>query len=254
MNIIDWIILGWTAYLILRGWSQGWLRSLIGPFSLILSLIIAYQFHQHGHGLTKAFLIASFGPILFPWILGFIFKWCNKRFCGDSKPNVMSRFLGVGISVLWGSLFWMICAALLLILPSGLPGLTKAQTALRSSTLYKTVEPAITPFLPQIKIQKPRQPVISLSPGSFHSTMAEKPEVQALMNHPKMQAVLEDPEIAQAIEEGQYHKLLTHAKFRELTQDEDLLKDVMAVYTSFFKSALPPEESPKSIPQESPAP
>jgi hypothetical protein len=148
----------------------------------------------------------------------------------------------------------MICAGLLLVLPEGLPGLTRLQTALRASTLYKTVEPAITPFLPQIKIERPKRPFLSVSPGSFHSEMAEKPEVQALMNHPKMQAILEDPEIAQAIQEGQYHKLFTHPKFRELTQDEDLLKDVMAVYSSFFKSAPPLQEEPVVESEATPSP
>ena len=60
-------------------------------------------------------------------------------------------------------------------------------------------------------------------------------EFKNLVNDKKFQELLEDPAITEEVEKKNFAKLIANPKFIELSQDQEFLKKVMALYPKLIQ-------------------
>src|SRR3989344_5524128 len=100
----DSIILALTLFFSYRGWSQGLLRTLIGPIALLLGCIMAVIHYSQNHNIIMAFAISVVAPMLLNLSLSFVLTIWNKTINTDKTISPASRAWGAGLCALWGGI------------------------------------------------------------------------------------------------------------------------------------------------------
>ncbi len=217
LNYFDYFIFGWSAYLVWKGWSQGFLRSLVAPLSFLLALICGYHYYQNTHQLIGLIASVFLGQIIFGIGLSFV---VSLFFSKNSAPSASSQIAGSILTLIWGVL--MIISLLLslsLIKSSPFP-FDNLIKPLFSSASFLFVEKHIKPRIPLLQ-KTEKILAISKDPDKIEE-LQKQPGFKKLYEDEKIQAIVNDPEIQTLIKNKDALGLLNHPKIISLLQDKDI--------------------------------
>ena len=223
MTATDFIIVVLSIFFLSRGSARGFMRSLLGPFSLIIATIVSILYYQSTKDLIASLLIGLLGPLILHLILKFLLKTFAKITNTDVGPGFLSSLGGALLTLIWGWVFVILTLILLTLLPAQGPAMTILHNDITSSFSYKITVPYVERFFPALK---------GMSPDTKNVT--SKSDAQSLAQDPRFQKILQDPEVQKEINDHDIAKLVSNPKMMALNQqilsDPEMFKKVMAVY------------------------
>jgi len=221
MAVTDIIISFISIFLLSLGTSRGFMRSLLGPFSIIVTTIISIIYYQITQNIMISLGIGLIGPMLLTFLLKFLLKTWAKATNNDIKLSSLSRLGGSILTLLWGWVFIVLTLILLAVLPPWTEALTAIHNDVIKSMSYSIAKPWKENFY-------------GASPS----------DAKSLAQDPRFQKVLQDPEIQEEINAHDIVKLMSNPKMINLTKqimsDPATMKKVMAVYSSQTQSSKSP--------------
>jgi len=219
-----------SVMLMMRGFSRGFMLSLIGPISIIITTFISAVYYQATKDVVVSLLIGTIGPLILAFFLRFILKEWARSTNNDIKPNFLSCTAGALLTLSWGWVF--IVFLLLLLTVISMPGnLSMAQNdILRSMSYTRIAKPLMGPLLNQQVAD------IVTSKSTDGSVKISNDDLSSIAQDPRFQKVIQDPQIQQEINAHDMVKLLGNPKILKLTQelmsDPAMLNKVLAAYRS----------------------
>lgn len=230
LDVTDSITFIVSFVLMMRGFSRGFMHSLIGPISIIITTIVSACYYQATKDALVSLLIGTIGPLILAIFLRFILKEWARTTNNDIKPNFLSCTAGALLTLSWGWIFIIFLILLLTVLP--MPGqLAVVQNdILRSMSYTRIAKPLMGPMLNQ-KVAD-----IVTSKSTDGSVKISNDDLSSIAQDPRFQKVIQDPEIQQEINDHDMVKLLGNPKILKLTQelmsDPAMLNKVLAAYRS----------------------
>jgi hypothetical protein len=233
MTITDITVIVLLVISAANGAHQGFIRSLVGPTALVISLIASIFVYLATKNFSAAFLTALLGPFFLAWIIVTIIKKCLNT---DAAPQVsaISRIGGQAVNLIWGSIAILLTVAFLAFFPFDrfdLPGISKD---IRRSFTFRIVQPL---FLNKALDKGTASAAPSGCLTDFCSTSEEDlqklsadPAIQAIMTDPRIQKLQEDSALQKAIETRDYGAIINNPTVRELTQDPQFLLKAFKAY------------------------
>ncbi len=215
MTITDSIALILSVFLLLKGAFRGFLGSLLGPISLILTTIVSAVYFLLTKDIRISLCIGLFGPFIFGWIL----RTCLHSIMSNpqGKISLISRIWGAFITWTWGTIILVITILLLSMLPAINHPLEFIYKDIHNSTLYKLIKPL----------------------DSFAVEPSGKAEnLESLSQDKRIQDILNDPKIIEDIKNKNYSQLLSNPKITTIVQDPALMKKMMSVYRQMMEEKL----------------
>jgi hypothetical protein len=214
---------------VVRGSSRGFVRSLLGPFSIIVASILSIVYYQNTKEMVLSLAIGLVGPLFLQLLLKSFLKTWAKATNTDVKPDFLSRFGGSILTLIWGWVFIVFTLILLVVLPPLGKTLAAVHNDVVKSISYcRIAKPLEDTFF---ATSKKNIPVATNTDLNL--------DVKSLTEDPRFQKVLQDPDIQQDIDTHDIVKLMSNPKMMALTQqimsDPETIKKVMALYSSQIK-------------------
>ena len=117
MAITDAIVAVILIYSSWDGWRRGFLRTLLGPVSLLLATIVSYFYYNFTHDFLKSLLIGLIGPFVLNIILAVVLTLWNKTVNQNQKANNFSRAWGGLFNLVWMGGIILLTLVLLVFMP-----------------------------------------------------------------------------------------------------------------------------------------
>lgn len=238
-NTIDLIVVVLVLYYIFRGWSKGFVGSLIGPVSLFLGAGISYMYFRQSHNLMIAGIISFFCPILIHITLSVV---TNVSTYGHrkSEPSLISSIFGSLISVGWSGGILVLMMLMINVLPPQLPSVAAIQERLALTKSYQMVNHFTGSF--SIYSSMPIQTFMTVleNPEQL-AALQSSSEYQSFVSDDRIKALMSDPEIQAAVEDRNIGKMLADKRMIDLLQDEDLVSKIFAVQGLIIEQGSNPE-------------
>jgi len=245
LAMVDLIVLGIAAFLALRGWSKGLMRTIIGPLSLMIAIGGAIAYFNHTHNILYSTLITLFGPIVIAIILSIIVKIWSGTAGGNAPLAWPSRLTGSIFNLCWGGFFVGLFLVFLATLPLNIPGINNIKEKVATSHSYALVNRLFNNKIPYVRDV---QDLLETSQDSKRLKEIQKtPEFEAIYRDDKIQDMLSDEKTAEQIKNQDMMKLLANPKMRSLLQDEELMKKIMELHTALQKEEPEPALSEPKV-------
>ncbi len=246
ISLTDVVIIALTVYFFVAGWLKGVLRTLIGPISMIVSLIAGQIYFHQTHHMVLSLAILVFGPIILTIVFSIILTLWHKVVDKGESLSPASRLAGGFLNVSWGIALIVFALALVVFIPENIPGLKGFKEGVVNSKSYAFVERWIKnkiPYLPGIE----NTIAVSQNPEQLEKLQSTT-EYHTLFNDEKIQEILSDEETLNQIKDKDFAKLLTNPKIMTLLDDEELLKKLMDFNRILSqKGTLAPPASPEAL-------
>ncbi|MBF0618774.1 MAG: hypothetical protein HQL19_01270 [Candidatus Omnitrophica bacterium] len=221
----DIIIFIVFSLLLLKGFWQGFVRALIGPLACVIAVMTAWLLWVTTKNWYLSFLTLTLGQIMLSWAMGLAIRAFDHAF--PPNPPLISRILGAGISLVWGSVWVILITAFLMLLPSQVMDIGKTQDDIRASQYYRIVALYI-PIFPgtaedcgrEACYAGPEKVMASLSTGN----------VAPLLNDPRVKELLRDPEFMSASQNRDYAKVFNNPKLQVLIKDPRFIMNALRAY------------------------
>ena len=235
MTNTDKIIFFFAIFLFWRGWSKGFLQTVLGPVALIIATVLSYIYYIIYRNMVIAIAIGTIGPI----ILSIIFSMTiGTLLLAADKKNIslLSRFLGATINTVWGEFLLVTGIFLILFIPLKIPLVQSIQSDIQQSWSYLQVKTTIDEVFDQdvAGVLDPSKLAVLTDPKGLER-LGQTKEFQEVMNDPLVQDLLNDPETIQAIEQKDIGKLMQSPKFITITKNPDLLKKFLSLYGTILQ-------------------
>ncbi len=232
MTVTDSITFILSFILMLRGASRGVLRSLTGPFSILIATIVSIIYFQKTQNMFISLMIGLIGPL----VLGIFFNILLKigaAATGEVKhPTMPSRLAGAMLTLIWGWVFIIFTLILLMVIPDVSGTMAAVRKDVSRSISFKVVKPFEDRFFASA------QKYTSASSGESSGA-----DVRALAEDPRFQQVLQDPEIKKDIDAHDLGRLMSNPKMMDLVKqimaDPKTMKKVLALYQSQTQDQSP---------------
>jgi len=236
MGLTDCIIFILNIFLVTRGASRGFMRSLLGPFSIIVATIISIIYYQITKDIILSLVIGLLGPIFLHFFLKGLLKAYAKATNTEIRPDFLSSLGGVILTLIWGWVFIIFTLLLLALLPPWNKPLAAIHNDVLDSGSYHLIKPLGDSFFAPSK-----QNVTAVtSPSAVN-------DAKSLADDPRFKKVLQDPEIQKEINDHDMIHLMSNPKMIALTQqimsDPATFKKIMAIYNSQTQSQAPSKPS-----------
>ena len=194
----DATILIILAIIIANGAHQGFLRSLGGPLSLLIGLILGTTGYILTKNILSGLLIGILATFLLTWLINSVIR---ARFSDtSSRLTIIGRIAGGTINLLWGGSILFLFLLILTLIPLKRFGLISFAQDMDRSFTYTTIAKMLSSLPPSKKQIDP-----------------------ALANDPRIQNLLNDPAIHQSAEIRDFRQLLANPTVAAVTKDPSLL-------------------------------
>jgi hypothetical protein len=229
-NFTDIITIVVSILFLLQGYSRGFLRALLTPFSIVIATFLSIIYYQ----ITKEIVICLLIGLVGPFLLNFFFRMIIKAFAKASNndirtPNIFSAVAGAILTFAWGWVFIIFTLILLTVLPPWDPTMKAVHDDVLKSRSYKIAQP-----WEGILFSSSKENAASTEDNS--STL----DAKSLAEDPRFQKIMQDPEIQKDIDAHDMVKLMSNPKMMELTRqimtDPDMMKKVMTIYSNQAKA------------------
>jgi hypothetical protein len=232
LAMTDIVIIVLLIIMAANGAYQGFLRSLVGPVSIIISLILTGFIYLGTKNFVATFLTAVLGPFFFGWIIvTALKKWLN---CDEApRLSIISRVGGQIVNLVWGSVVIFLAVAFFAFFPFNQYELAGVSKDVRHSFAFRLIEPIfIDKALHATPLPDPGACDTGLCNVSEQTmeTFTADPQIQAIMNDPRVQKLQEDPDAQKAMENKDYAALVNNPVIQELTMDPQFLMKALKAY------------------------
>ena len=231
MGLTDCAIFILSIFLVTRGASRGFMRSLLGPFSIIVATILSIIYYQITKDIILSLVIGLIGPIFLHFFLKNLLKAYAKATNTEIRPDFLSSLGGVILTLIWGWVFIILTLLLLALLPPWGKTLCAIHNDVVDSGSYHLIKPLGDSFFAPTKQNV--APVASSSAAD---------DAKSLANDPRFKKVLQDPDIQKEITDHDMIHLMSNPKMIALTQqimsDPTTFKKIMAIYNSQIQSQV----------------
>ncbi|MBZ0167415.1 MAG: hypothetical protein K8I00_11470 [Candidatus Omnitrophica bacterium] len=249
-NIIDLGVVVLILYYLGRGWTKGFVGSLIGPISLFLGAGISYMYFQQTHNIMISGIISFFGPILIHITLSVV---TNVSTYGTGKkpdPLLISSLFGSLFSVAWGGGILVVLMLMVMVLPPQLPSVGKFQERLALTKSYQLVNTVTGNF--SLYSSMPVQTFMNIMENPEQmAALQSSEEYQNFINDDRIKSLFHDPEMQQYVKDKNIAKMLADKRMIDILQDEDLLSKIFTVQRLIIEQGTSPDGF---IPQRTMAP
>jgi uncharacterized membrane protein required for colicin V production len=245
MAVTDITTLILSIFFLVRGASRGFMNSLTGPFSIIVTTILSIMYYQATADLITSLLIGLIGPLFLNYLLKFLIKTWAKATNTEINPGFLSRLGGSILTLIWGWVFIIFTLILLTVLPLWGESLRAVHNDVMKSSSYliaKHLEETLGgPHIGHLVLLPDTRRSSQLPAASKQNVPAAAGEAssnnaESLAADPRFQKVLQDPEIQKEITDHDMVKLMSNPKMMALVQqimsDPATMKKVMALYSS----------------------
>ena len=99
--ITDSIMLGALLLFFFNGWRKGFLKTLLGPITLIIGCLIAYYHYQQTQNIAVSISICVFSPFALKILASMMLNLWNKAVNNAAPLSTASKVLGSIVGVLW---------------------------------------------------------------------------------------------------------------------------------------------------------
>lgn len=231
MNIADLIIYGCLLFYFIRGFKNGFLRTLLSPIAMIAGSVLAYIYYQQTHDFLKSLILSVLAPFVITLILRLILKIWEHTGSKKSALGTFSRLGGGLLGVAWSGLWFVLVVILVGLLPLGdsKSQLKSVQNTILSSFFFARINEWIGDKIPTNSLGVEKITEVLEDPERYES-LRETPEYEDLMGDENLQALLADKKTMEQIEKKDITGLLQNPKFQTLMQDEEILKKAMALH------------------------
>ena len=238
LTITDYIIGIVVVLSTCSGWRRGFLRSILGPFSLVVCSIFSFVYFQKTHNLFLSLFIGIAGPLLLNILLALLLGVWKKTAPDDNPLNLSSRILGALFNLSWNAGILILLLVWILLIPGNIFGLTKIQNDVRRSLVFSVLNQfAPNHFAPVDHFQNTWR---VLNAPAERKIIESSPEYQALSQDEKIQSILADQDLITQIRRGEMAKVLSNPKIQEILQDPELIKKIFALESSILRKEPPP--------------
>lgn len=237
-NAFDIIILILLVYYFWRGWRKGFLRSILGPISLIIGGIMSYVYYQNNpEKILIALGISIVGPVIFVVTLSLLMKIWTKATSEDGKMSVLNRLMGSAFSIIWSGGMLLLVFMLIMLVPGHMPYIGKVHQYLYGTQTYAVISHFTGNTL--ARGESGTSPMIQFleNPEKFEYLSNTK-EFKNVMGHNKIKEIPSDPDIVQDIQDKNVGKLLTSPKMQSIMGDKDLIKNFFSLQKKIMEESL----------------
>jgi len=217
-----------SFFFLARGASRGFMRSLTGPFSIIVGTLISMIYYRQTGHMAMSVTIGLLAPLLLSLVLKlFLNMQINPL---EGHLPIISRLSGAVITLSWGWAFIAFTLVLLSLIPPLSPPLTAVRDDVTKSISYAMVKPWSDLVFPL------PQPNMETTKNQKPSPAGGAAAAQSLAQDPRFQKVLQDPEVQKEIQSHDIMELMKNSKMMDLVQqimsDPATMKKVLSVYSS----------------------
>ena len=215
----DYIVAGLFSFFIFRGALKGFLCTLLGPFSLLVSFIAAFIYFR----CTQNLLISLAISILCPFILHLIFAILLRIWHKAIPVSLLSRIAGACFSTLWSGSIVVLVIILISLAPKELTWFQKIQNNVLESRSFAFIKKCTGNKIPNA-ISNINKITDAFRDPKKTKKLASTEEFKEIMEHEQFQALFSDEETAKQIQDKNIPELLTNPKIQSLLNNKDLLK------------------------------
>ena len=222
MAITDIVTLILSLFFLSLGASRGFMNSLMGPFSIIVTTILSVIYYQTTKDIITSLAIGLIGPLILVLLLKFLLKTWAKA-TDRERPGFLSSLTGAILTFIWGWVFIILTLILLAVLPPWGKTLSAVHDDVMKSNSYLSA--------------KPWENILFAAPPQNATAAASKAsgsDVKSLAEDPRFQKILQDPDIQKEIDAHDIVKLMKNPKMMDLVQqlmsDPATMKKVFALY------------------------
>ena len=218
MNRFDAVLIGVVAVSSIIGYSKGFVREAFGIASVIISALAAYIYFKSGGSLLflfQVFILVNIGLQVAFWVVKRLLKQ------GDANLSLSCRIGGGVIGFFKGAVFVLIALAALRFFGAMIPTATyDINKYTQTSALYKISRVFNWPRVQETaESLKENQGPLTLPPEA----------VNTLIKNDSVRAILEDEQLKEYIRQKDYRKILSNPKFVSLLNDQEFLKQAVAL-------------------------
>ena len=232
---VDFFIITILLIFFWAGWLKGFLRSVIGPLSLLLSLGISAIYYIFTHKFFYAVLISLSGPVILSILFSIILKVWNKKVDDKKSLHIASRICGALLSLTWYGGIFILSLILLAMIPLHIPGMYKIQNLIKSSQAYTLSNRW---FGPQTQMFDIQTMIITLKNPATQAQIQSSAAYQILTNDYNFQNLLSDEQLLKELEGQNTFHLLSNEKVQAILNNKDSLEKFMAVQTEIIKHSF----------------
>ncbi|MEW5894619.1 MAG: hypothetical protein AB1650_02505 [Candidatus Omnitrophota bacterium] len=226
MNNFDFIFIALLFFFLYRGFTKGFLRSMVGPVCLAFWSIIGIMHYDLGDNIISSVMVTIFGSVISTTVILFIFLLGRTQVHKQHRHYVFlgSRLLGAAANLFWNGLLVAVLATLLSLTPRSFLGLEQTQQQIQQSRSYILFyRYLINPF-PLVKDIQMTMAV--LSDYNQLDRFKDSPQYQNVFSDPKIQNVINNPSIMDKIYSKDAITLLQTPQIQALLKDEKLMMKV----------------------------
>ncbi|MCK5179313.1 MAG: CvpA family protein [Candidatus Omnitrophica bacterium] len=247
-NITDYITIGALLYFFYNGWRKGFLKTLVGPVSLIAGCLIGYFYYQKNQNIAAGLAICIISPFFIHIVASLLLKLWHKTVNSDIPPSKVSRLSGSAFCIVWGGGYLAMMLIVIAIIPLPVEWFERIQNDVLASRSYTLISNRVGDKIPKkfLDIKK----IISVLQDSAKLERFESTEeFKALREDGRFKALMDDEETAKQIRNKDYGKLLSNPRMRDIFQDEDLLKKMFALNQRIAEEDEEEESERESTPK-----
>lgn len=240
--MIDSIVSALLLYFLYRGWAKGFLRTLIGPISLIVACIAGIIYYSSTHNIMAGILIGVLGPILLNILFSISINIWHQTVNVNRPLSYASRLLGSGFSLVWGSLHLALMIILLFMIPLDFPWLRHLREQVLLSRSYAVIQQQTKTILPVKSLNAPQLLEMLRDPAHLEEVHSLE-EYKTLMEEKVIMDILSDEDILRYIEDKNFSQLMTNPKVQSLLENPEVLRKVFDLNIKIIEqSALEEKE------------
>jgi len=212
----------------------GFLRTLLGPISLIIGTILAYLYYAKEGSLVFTLLISILAPFIINFLLIIILKAWNKALNKDKSLSLMSRLTAGTMSIIWSGIWITLTLTFLIIAPIELAWYKNLRKDVLESKTYYLVDKVIGNKITGSARNLNQVTNIFKDPQRLKK-LSSTEEYRELISDKKIQALLSDNETLAQIENQEISKLISNSKIQDLMKDKEVLKKIFALHGKMMK-------------------
>ncbi len=231
MTMTDTISLVFLLVLAVNGAYKGFLRSLVKPVALVLSLALSWSWYFNTHNFNAACLISITGPFIISWLINLgIKRWVNA----DPIPEIslMSRLGGQAVGLISGSILIAITVAFMAVFPFKRFELGNWEKDVQHSKALAIIRPTLISkgILSAAPTPAPCLNDVCKVDENDKADLSSDKDMLELMNDPHIQKLLNDPEAMSAIQSQNIGKIMSNPAINELKSDPAFVLKAMRLY------------------------
>ena len=238
-SITDSVVLALTLYFLYRGWTQGLLRTLIGPIALLLGCVMAMIYYSQNHNIIMAFAISIGAPMLLNLLLSFALTIWQKAVNVDKTISPASRAWGAGLCALWGDINLLLIIVLIALIPSNASWIEGVRQDIFDSGTYSLVDQWTKHLVPKKSIDIRAVSQVLKDPNQLQNLQSSA-EYKAVWEDKTIQALLTDEEVMRDIRDKNFAKLVANPKMQAVMKDPELVKKILDMNVRMMEQKTPP--------------